>query len=159
MVPKGLDEGKFQALVEKTENSIKELHRPISHSGTATTAEIGRSSTGRIFRKTGPTLDIDTFEYINVTKLSDRAKFVIGKVSSYNSNTYKGRIYVESDGRPIPFTLAETTRDARSVTKIVRSLSSNAINRFDVGADIEFDALTYESKNGRLKGYLVTNIR
>jgi hypothetical protein len=157
-VPRELDTGKIEALIEKTEPAIKELHRPISHSGTADTAVIGESNHGIIYRRTGPVLDRETFEYINVSRLSSHQKRRTGKISSYNSNTYKGRIYVEDEGRPIPFTLAETCRSVNDVAKIVRSLSSNALDRFDERAEINFSALDYESKNGRLKGFLIVQI-
>ncbi|MDG4884331.1 hypothetical protein [Mesorhizobium sp. WSM4884] len=157
-VPRELDQGKFEALIEKVEPAIRELHRPISHSGTAATAILGESQSGIIIRKTGPTLDRNTFEYIDVTNLSSDQKTYTGKVSSYNSNTYKGRIYIEDEGRPVPFTLAEVSRDARAVSKIVGSLSANALDRFDQNAEIRFSALRYESKNGRLKGFLILRV-
>lgn len=158
-LPKDLGEGKVQALIEKIEPAIKDLHRPISQSETAETAQIGESESGLIVRKTGPTLDKATFEYINITNLTDRETLMDGKVSSYNANTYKGRIYVKSEGRPVSFTLADTSRDLRSIAKIVRSLSSNAVDRFDEGAVIGFSALRFESKNGRLKAFLITQIK
>ncbi|MBB1250703.1 hypothetical protein [Rhizobium sp. G21] len=157
-VPKEFDEGKIESLIEKTENSIKELHRPISQSHSAETAEIGQSSESLIKIKTGPTLTLETFEYVNVTRLSDIAIVLVGKVSSYNSNTYNGRIYIEEEGRPIPFKLAENAKTPKNISKIVRSLSSNAVDRFDVSAEITFSALTFESKNGRLKSYLITDV-
>lgn len=158
VIPKGLDQGKFEALIEKSENSIKEMHRPISHSHTAREANIGVSRNGDIIRKTGPTLDLETFGYINVTNLKEEERHFIGRVSSYNSNTFKGRIYNVDEGRPVPFTLAENARTSKVIQKIVRSLSSNAMDRFDEDADIRFSAFQYESKNARLKGYLILNI-
>lgn len=157
-VSRELDQGKFEALIEKVESAVRDLHRPISHSGTAATAILGESQSGRIVRKTGPTLDRETFEYIDVTNLSSDQRRYNGKVSSYNSNTYKGRIYVEDEGRPVPFTLAEVCRDPRTISKIVGSLSTNAMNRFDERAEIRFSALRYESKNGRLKGFLILQV-
>ncbi len=158
IIPKQLDEGKIQALIEKIEPAVKDLHRPISQSKTAETAVIGQSIKGNIIKKTGPTLNSETFEYVNITNLSDIETFLNGKVSSYNSNTYKGRVYVESEGRPVPFTLSDNARDIKTVGKVVRSLSSNAIDRFNEEATISFFALRFESKNGRLKAFLITKI-
>jgi hypothetical protein len=158
LAPKNLDEGKFHALIEKTENSFKEIHRPISHSGTANRASIGQSEKGIIVRKTGPTMNIETFEYINVTRLIEKPNSFTGKVSSYNSNTFKGRIYIGDQGRPVPFMLAEHIRNNRTVRKIVRSLSANAVDRFDEGAEIEFTAFNLESKSGRLKSVLIAEV-
>ncbi|TIW20100.1 MAG: hypothetical protein E5V65_09020 [Mesorhizobium sp.] len=157
-VPRELDQGKFEALIEKVESAVRDLHRPISHSGTAATAILGESQSGLIVRKTGPTLDRATFEYIDVTNLGSDQKSYAGKVSSYNSNTYKGRVYVEDEGRPVPFTLAEVSRDSKTISKIVGSLSANAMDRFDQRAEIRFSALRYESKNGRLKGFLILRV-
>jgi hypothetical protein len=157
-VPKEIDAGKFEALIEKTENSIKDIHRPIVNSGTAEIAIIGESKGGEIKRTTGPRLDRETFEYINVSRLSDSEAKFVGRVSSYNSNTYKGRVYIEDEGRPVPFTLGDLARSPREIAKIVQSLSSNAIDRFDRNAEVTFSALVYESKNGRLKSYLITRI-
>jgi hypothetical protein len=157
-IPKELDEGKLEALIEKTENSIKDMHRPIVNSRTADVAVIGESAEGDITRTTGPKLVQETFDYINVTRLSDTEAKFVGSVSSYNSNTYKGRVYIQDEGRPVPFTLSDLARTPREIAKIVRSLSTNAIDRFDKNAEITFSALVYESKNGKLKSYLITNV-
>ncbi|TJU89316.1 MAG: hypothetical protein E5Y12_31145 [Mesorhizobium sp.] len=157
-IPRELDQGKFESLIEKVEPAVRDLHRPISHSKTAETAILGASQAGRIVQQTGPVLDKDTFEYINVTNLTNDQEKFVGKVSSYNSNTFKGRIYIENEGRPVPFTLADVSRDPRTVLKVVSSLSANALDRFDEDAEIRFSALRYESKNGRLKGFLILQI-
>jgi hypothetical protein len=157
-VPRELDEGKFDALIEKTEVAIRDLHRPIAHSGTAQKARLGESRNGQIFRQTGPDLDRETFEYINVTTISETEVSYVGKVSSYNSNTFRGRIYIESYGRPVPFILADVARNPAIVAKIVRSLSLNAVDRFDDGAEVRFSALHYETKSKRLKALLITRV-
>lgn len=157
-VPRKLDAGKIEALIEKLEPAIKDLHRPISHSGTADTAIVGESRGGVIYRRAGPILDRETFDYININRVSSDQRRRKGKVSSYNSNTYKGRIYVEDEGRPVPFTLDESCRSGRDVAKIVRSLSSSELDRFDQSAEVDFSSLDYESKNGRLKGFLIVHI-
>ncbi|WP_141700881.1 hypothetical protein [Mesorhizobium sp. SEMIA 3007] len=157
-IPREIDQGKFESLIEKVEPAVRDLHRPISHSRTAETAILGASQAGQIVRQTGPVLDKDTFEYINVTNLTDDQEKFVGKVSSYNSNTFKGRIYIENEGRPVPFTLADVSRNPGTVLKVVRSLSANALDRFDENAEIRFSALRYESKNGRLKGFLILQI-
>jgi hypothetical protein len=45
-VPKELDSGKIDALIEKTENAFKQMHRPIIESKTANTAIVWLSSKG-----------------------------------------------------------------------------------------------------------------
>ncbi|HEV2515560.1 MAG TPA: hypothetical protein VGV07_09945 [Devosia sp.] len=157
-VPEGLDEGKFDAVIEKVEKAITDIHRPISHSGTATSAIIGVSSGGRIVHPLGPTLSSETFDYLNTEIRGDRRHSYVGKVSSYNTNTYKGRVYVEDEGRPVPMTLAEDVQSRRYVRKVVDSLAANAMDRFDAGAEIEFEAYESHSKSGRLKRYYVVDI-
>ena len=156
--PRDLDEGEFDAVIEKVEKAVTDIHRPISHSETATTAIIGISKSGRITRPLGPTLDAETYAYLNSEVLGNKKLSYVGKVSSYNTNTYKGRLYVEHEGRPVPMTLSDNIRSKRYVRKIVQSLSANALDRFDPGANIEFDAFEYESKSGRLKRYYVVDI-
>ena len=157
-VPDGLDEGKFDAVIEKVEKAVTDIHRPISHSETAKTAIIGASRGGLITRPLGPTLDAETYTYLNTEILGTKKFSYMGKVSSYNTNTFKGRIYVEDEGRPVPMTLAEGIRSKRYVRKVVDSLSANAMDRFDEAANVEFEAYEYESKNGRLKRYYVVDI-
>lgn len=46
-------------------------------------------------------------------------------ISSYNSNTFKGRIYVIEEERPISFELAEAVRGEIIIQLIVDSLRAN----------------------------------
>jgi hypothetical protein len=152
-----LDAGKMYSLAEKIDTSVKEMHRPIFASKSATSAELSSNEYGKR-TKIGPALNIETYEYVNVTHLNELPRKWTGKVSSYNSNTFKGRIYIESEGRPIPFELADRAREMGSIGKIVRSLSSNAVARFDVGSEISFEAFSYESKLGTLKSFLILHV-
>jgi hypothetical protein len=86
-------QSKLDAVIEKCEFSIKEMHRPIVLSKTAKLAEIV-SNTDGILRPLTATLDYSTFEYMDVTREEDFPENFIGLVSSYNINTFKGRIFV-----------------------------------------------------------------
>jgi hypothetical protein len=68
-------------------------------------------------------------------RLIDRSREVVleGSVSSYNINTYDGRIYVDEEQRPIPFELADSARDDDSIAVIASSLARNATNRVREG--------------------------
>src|ERR1700692_4045135 len=76
------------------------------------------------------------------TALNDMSREIgfEGLVSSYNVNTFHGRVYVVDEQRPIPFVLTERARNEAAVAKIVRSLARNAVTR-DTESDIEFGAL------------------
>jgi hypothetical protein len=97
----------------------------------------------------------ETFNFLSITNITNKKQSYIGKIASYNSNTFKGRVYIEDEGRPVPFEISEGARSVKVIKKIVRSLSANAVDAFDDGSKITFDALRYESKLGRLKGFLI----
>lgn len=150
-------QSQFDALIEKCESSVKEMHRPIYGSKTATTAHVTatyRRTTNRIAQ-----MDADTFDYVNLTTQIEQPVENAGRVSSYNINTYKGRVYVNDEHRPIPFDLAETCRDPASVLAVTHSLQRNAGDRFSPDGEIQFGAFRFESSTGRLKRLLITRVR
>lgn len=133
------------------------MHRPIVWSETAYRAGIF----SRVGSRTIPLshgLDRETFEYIDYTERSDDAEDIYGLVSSYNINTYKGRIYVHEERRPIPFELAMTARDVLSVSRITESSNVNARTRFRGGGEISCKAFRNTSRTGRLKGLLIVEV-
>lgn len=149
---------KLDALVEKCEGAVKQMHRPIVASETAQSALI-TSRAGRSSRNLGPPLTFQTFEYLAYTVESDRPQEYRGRVSSYNINTFKGRIYVVAEARPIPFELSAANRDSATVRLVVESLSDNAQNRHRGSPNISFSALAYSSRSGRTKRLLVIGVR
>jgi hypothetical protein len=106
-------QSKLDAVIEKCELSIKNMHRPIVWSKTATSGNIF-STTDEGTRRLAPTFDHETFEYIDVTREEEDLTKFVGRVSSYNINTFKGRIFVKNEGRPIPFRLGARLRMAES---------------------------------------------
>lgn len=150
-------QSKFDAVIEKCETSIKDMHRPIVNSRTASNASIiPRIYGGRIgFRGE---LNISTFEYINITEKGDICIDFIGRVSSYNSNTYKGRIFVVDENRPVPFELGESARDVESVRTIVGSLMLGATARSNHEGFIVCKGFRNTSRSGRLKSFYVVEI-
>jgi hypothetical protein len=152
-----LPQTRFDSLIEKCEVAIREMHRPISKSETATK---GRLIT-KVDANTAPLrhpLTIKTYEHIAFTERSPETTDFVGRISSYNINTFKGRAYIGREGRPVPFELSENARDDASVATITGSLSLNARDRKDEAADIEFVAFENRSRSGRLKSLYVTQI-
>ncbi|MGZ0189725.1 MAG: DUF7947 five-stranded beta-barrel domain-containing protein, partial [Alphaproteobacteria bacterium] len=49
-----------------------------------------------------------------------------GKITSYNLNTFKGRIYIENLRRPISFDLAKDIRNSSSNSLLSQNMSSNS---------------------------------
>ncbi|WP_036263922.1 hypothetical protein [Mesorhizobium sp. WSM2561] len=108
-----ITQSQIDALIEKCESSVKEMHRPTYASKTANTANV--TATFRRTTKRIAQMDADTFDYVNLTTQIAQPVENSGRVSSYDINTYKGRVYVHGEHRPIPFDLAEACRDPFSV--------------------------------------------
>lgn len=81
-----------------------------------------------------------------------------GRVSSYNINTFKGRIYLLEEYRPIPFRLHKNMRDPASIQMITDSLGTNANNRNGSGGVVRIAASRNESLSGRLKSLDVVGV-
>ncbi len=150
-----LSQNRFDSLSEKCETAIKDMHRPIIGKGTANKAVI----TANIFGNKqiiGHPLDEDTFEFIHKTNENDEPELIIGQISSYNSNTYKGRIYTIGEGRPIPFELFSSARDTKTVLLITNSLTENAQRSDDKRRSFIYcKAYRRTSKSGVLKNFRI----
>jgi hypothetical protein len=154
---KVLPQHRFDSVVEKCEPAIKDMHRPISASETATQAKIRSSVDGVIHTFQHP-LTLQTYEYLAYTERTDRLFTLRGRVSSYNSNTFKGRMYLATEGRPIPFELDPSARGSQSVATIIESLRLNAQRQHDRVGEIEFKAFRNLARSGRLKSLYVTEV-
>lgn len=151
---KALPPSKFDSLCEKIENPIKQMHRPIIGGSKATygaLGPVGNSSVPRIAN-----LDTETFEYVSATKRSDFPITLEGMVSSFNVNTFQGRIYVPAQGRPIPFKLLDLAQGSRQKGLVAQSLAKNAVE--DSDALIRITAFKSESNDGRLKRLDVVDV-
>jgi hypothetical protein len=146
------------SLVEKCNTAMHEIHRPIYMTGTAGQAEI----TATINRERLPletSFSMQTWEYIHETRTSDEEEAFVGRVSSYNSNTYKGRVYVEKFGRPVSFELSKNARGQKIVELVTSSLQSNALRAYkeDEGR-VYFKGYQRTSRSGQLKSLLITDL-
>lgn len=133
------------------------MHRPISKSGTATEAVI-TARVGAVQHQFEHPLTLKTYDYVAHTERSSEPFEFVGRISSYNINTFKGRVYVAAEGRPIPFELADSARNTHSILAVATSLRANAQIRAGDGAEIHFNAFRNTSHSGRLKGLLITEI-
>lgn len=147
---------KMDSLMEKCENSIKSMHRPIVFSGTAEKAKVLPYFENR--ERMGQELNSETYAFINVSNRSDKTSIIYGKISSYNVNTYKGRIYDIRNKRPIPFELGELVRRNKDVALITSSLNSNALNRNDFSAYLKITAYEVTSSSNRLKFLVIVDV-
>lgn len=147
---------KLDSLCEKVENSIADMHRPIVISETAKRAQVERC--GAQGGAIGPLMSSITYEYVKQTRREDEESFVDGFVSSYNINTFTGRVYSEHDGRPIPFELEEAARNRRIVGMLTRSQHINGQTRFDPAARVRLHCNKLISPNGKIKRLSVNSV-
>lgn len=151
-------ESKVDALIEKIEAPIKAIHRPLVASETASQVKIERKvGTSRLPLRTP--LTPETYQYVSFTSRDERPRTIEGRVSSYNVNTFKGRIFDFALGRPVPFELADVARDLWSIGLITGSLNANALSRLRGEGDLQCRAFADESRTGIVKRYLITDVR
>lgn len=154
-----IDRGKADALTEKCLSAISEVHRPICANGSATSASIYSQFENEVY-KIGENMDLGTYGYLNEDVQDDEKVIIIGRISSYNSNTYKGRIYVPDEQRPVTFELLPISRTPYHVSLITASLAQNAQRNYDdEWCDLYLYVQKVKSKSGQLKRYIVTDIR
>lgn len=138
---------KIDSVIEKTENSVADMHRPVVASGTASSGHLSGSLARE---RLGPDLTEYTYEYVKTTIRDPNLSDVAGFVSSFNNNTFKGRIFSLEEGRPIPFELMPDTRDRRSVGIITQSQHFSGQRQHDK-AGVVLTGHKLVSTTGRLK--------
>ncbi|WP_417256920.1 hypothetical protein [Celeribacter halophilus] len=151
---------RFDSLIEKTESGVKALHRPIVKSNSAETGQIEWRTPLRK-EKLDVFVNAKTFEYIDQTITTEDFSEFCGHVSSYNANTFKGRIYLPDQHRTVPFELAESMRSLATVRLITQSLSTNATAQAGgtiSKAPVCMKALRNEATTGRLKSIYVVGL-
>lgn len=155
---KKLTAEKFDSLIEKTETSIADMHRPIVGSKTANSAMLfGTPDAGKSLQ-IGPELSEITYNYISRTTLERDTSIIEGIISSFNVNTFKGRIFVFDEHRPIAFELGEDVRDGRSMFQIASSLRANARKTDLAAGRITLKGRRLVTSTGRLKAIIVTEV-
>ena len=107
----------------------------------------------------GPPLNINTYQYIHEEYISEEVEVIRGRVSSYNSNTYKGRIYVAQEGRPIAFELDKHCRTDAVVELLTASLAANAIKDYkNEWSEVYCSVYRNTTRSGHLKSYKVIEV-
>lgn len=152
-----ITESKVDSLIEKCEKAIQEMHRPIVYTETARNAVITTNVSGKE-RVLNNKLTSSTYEFIKFTKRVDAPVELVGSISGYYINTYKGRVYLPGLNRSIPFDLDEGARGDVSIDIMMDSLSISAKDKWNRSADIKFKAFKYISKTGILKRLLIFDV-
>ncbi len=148
-------EAQLDSVIEKCSTAIKEIHRPIYKTKTAEKARIYTKIDRKIV-PLNPVFSFESFQYIIEEFTEDEVNSIRGFVSSYNSNTYNGRIYDPKEERPISFELAESVRGENDIQLIVDSLRASALRNFEAEPlEIYCKVQRTLSKAGHLKQYKV----
>lgn len=159
LAKKKITREKMDSLIEKTEISVADMHRPIIGSKSATQANlIGFDDSGKK-RAIGPNMTVLTYEHIASTKRESNEITVSGSISSFNINTYKGRIFVFDEARPVPFELSSEARTVQNMVEITTSLRSNASNPFSRSGAVDLTVRRLVSSTGRLKSLIVEGVK
>ena len=155
-----LRQSQFDSAIEKCDNALKAMHRPIVQSGTANYANIF-SKIGDKTRQVDHAIDANSYEHLSYTYKSEKPEEIVGAISSYNSNTFRGRIFVDDEIRPIPFTLAIPAQDPESVEKILQSFLLGTRARNGIGHNtgkIKCICFKNYGRTGRLKSYDIVQV-
>lgn len=152
-----LDQSRFDSVIEKCEVAVRDMHRPIVASQTADEADLFARLDGRTGQIAAPLTRL-TYDQIQRSVEGPDILEADGKVSGYNVNTFKGRIYLGEANRPIPFELSDVARNPRVIGAITRSLDINARSRNDQQGELRIQAITLESRTGRLRGLIVLDV-
>ena len=155
-----IEQSQLDSVIEKCEYAIGEMHRPIVKSETAKKARILYNINDRDIPFKA-SLTYQSYEYIRHTNQSNTPEKISGKISSYNINTFKGRIFVPDEARPIPFMLSDEVKKPSCIERIMGNMTQNARDRFKRGhnsGEIFFTVFKNTSRSGRLKSYYVLEI-
>ncbi len=152
-----ITQSQLDSATEKCEHAIKDMHRPIVKTGTANGARIITSFGGQS-REISTCLNKDTYQHIATTEESEAPEYFTGRISSFDSNTNKGRIFVPKEARTIPFILIENQYTDMYRDLVGMSLMHNIRNRKSNDGNIRFHAFKLTSRTGTLKSLNVIEV-
>lgn len=153
-----IEQYQFDSVIEKCTTAVAEMHRPIIKTKTAESAEIISNIYGEEL-EFSPVFSQETYEYMHEHYIEENAVLIEGRISSYNSNTFKGRVYVPNEGRPVSFELSKNCRNDEAVKLIVASLSENAVSNHKAEWSVVYCIVVRTlSRSGHLKSYNVLSI-
>lgn len=156
-IPK-IKQHQLDSIIEKCNNSFKEMHRPIYQTNTSNLINIYGELDG-VKIPISSSLDYKTYTYLKEEIVEKEVTFEEGYITSYNINTFRGRIYVPKEGRAVPFDLKDDIRSMFTIELIVNSLRDNALTeKAEDKPRLSFMVFKIITSKGTLKSYIVNNI-
>lgn len=156
-----LKESDLVSLMGKCEVAIRDMHRPIYYSKTAVSGLV----TSRVSGVDEPFANPLTFEtYWHGIRVvpSKKRVMVVGRVSSYNTKTYNGKIYDPESDRLSSFGLEKSARKFGSTSLIIRSLAEQNKRFFKRKTSdglVACEAFKRISVAGQIKGYDIIDVK
>ncbi len=144
----------LDSATEKCEVAIRDMHRPIVFSETASEGHLLAGSGPERELMSAPLTPASYYRIVEGVPATRRRSFD-GRVSSYNINTFRGRIFLNDAGRPVPFEIATEGRTPETIRVITRSLALNARNRRDDRGEIVIVGRPSITRTGRIASVLV----
>lgn len=150
-------EHQLDSVIEKCSNSIKEMHRPIYQTNTANKAKISAKIDSET-KILSTSLDYETYMHIKTENINSKETLVHGYISSYNINTFNGRIYTTEVNRAVPFELSYYLKNEKKIIKlIVNSLRESAL-KVKERKKLKCLVQKVESVKGKLKKYIIISM-
>lgn len=147
-------EAKLESVVEKCENPLLEMHRPIIFSQTVGYGEL------EVLASQPPVyLTKASYGAIKESEEGKNLEDFEGVVSSYNSNTFKGRIYLLSERRPIPFEITQGSRGGAVLRNVSKSISYSIISRRQFNQTVLIRGYVSRGREGRIKSIRIVDVQ
>lgn len=151
-----IQQHQLDLVIEKCSNSIKDMHRPIYKSETAEKTLI-KGFLDDEELKFSSELNIETFNFLNEEVLKEKVFSVTGIITSFNANSYSGRIEIPEIDRPIPFKLDNEVKTDENFEKIIESLKNKTLKNV-TPTKVTMDVQVVQTKKGRIKTYIVKKV-
>lgn len=148
----------LDSLIEKVEPSISDMHRPVMGSKTADSVRIYDSRTLKSKSGSPIVLDASTHEGLRYRKRGSALEKHAGCVSSFNMNTFNGRIVTSPETRPIPFYITPAGRNPKYIKRIVNSFSNNISQPYSEESFVKITAFVDRTRTGRIAKFNIVRV-
>ncbi|PLY07026.1 MAG: hypothetical protein C0625_07475 [Arcobacter sp.] len=143
-------------VIDKCNNSIIDMHRPIYKSESADKTIIKGFLNDKEM-KFSSELSIDSFTYLNEEVVLENVVSITGIITSFSATNYSGRIELPEIDRPIPFRLDREVKTDKNFEKLIESLKNKVLKK-GTPTNITMDVQIVQTKKKKIKTYIVKKI-
>lgn len=163
-IPQPITEDRLDGVIEKAQVPLSNMHRPMIRSETARFAHLWGKSPHADFAITAK-LTPETYDYLWSEEVAEYVQAFEGRVSSFNSNTRKGRIFIPALERTVPFELAGEAINPTALRSVgvsllmdIEDFKGRSSGRRNDRGFLVVDAFPIKSRGGRIKQLQVVSI-